>query len=192
MIDVNIIAKGNTARLIELECGRLGLGCEISELPLSDSRLYICDLEVTDARGLPADKTLVIGNTEGFSHSLTSTFLLTDLRKKLVEMLTNSAPQEKTVPPKRTKKSPSLTLLESTKSAKLRGGDVSLSPTEFKILSLLLDRKGDVVTHSEIDALIDGGNSNKANVYICFLRKKLEADGEKIIYSVRGKGFMIK
>ncbi|MBO5279743.1 MAG: winged helix-turn-helix transcriptional regulator [Clostridia bacterium] len=193
MIDVNILAKGNVARLISFECERLGLTCRISENPTDEAKLYVCDPEVTSADSLPTAKTLIIGKGDGaFIHSLEAPFLISDLRKELMSMLTEGEAREKAPAPKKGKKSLSLALNESTKSAKLRGNDISLSPTEFRILSLLLDRKGDVVTHDEINSLIEGERSNKANVYICFLRRKLESGGDKIIYSVRGKGFMIK
>lgn len=193
MIDVNILATDNSARLIALECERMGLSYRISKTALPDAKLYICDLEFGNADSLPLEKTIAIGSQNGrnFPHSLGSPFLLSDLRQMLVEILTNNLPQ-KSEAPKRQKKSVTVSLNEKDKSAKTRGNEIPLSPTEFKILDLLLSRKGEVVTHGEISTLIGGESSNKSNVYICFLRKKLEAHGDRIIYSIRGKGFMIK
>jgi len=58
---------------------------------------------------------------------------------------------------------------------------VRLSPIEFKLLALLVEREGEVVTHSEILARVWGANydlSDRRNVklYIWYLRKKLERD----------------
>lgn len=193
MIDVNIIADGNMAKLIALECERMGLKHQISHAPIPDTKLYICDLGFVGANSLPCEKTIVIGNTNdtNFCHSLGSPFLLSEFRKLLVEMLTDSTPT-KTEAPRRQKKTLTIVLNDKSQTAKIRGNEIKLSSTEFKILDLLLSRKGEVVTCEEIDTLINNQNSNKTNVYICFLRKKLEAQGDKIIYSIRGKGFTIK
>lgn len=193
MIDVSIVADEISARLIELECKRLGLKCAVSDTPKPDAKLYICELSKVKAEGLPKDKTIAICEQKptDFPQVIEPQFLLSDLRKMLVQMLTNT-PSPKNETPKRQKKAVTVLLSESGKSVKVRGNEISLSATEFKVLELLLSRRGKPVTHGEINSLINGKDTNKVNVYICHLRKKLEAGGDKIIHSVRGKCFMIK
>ena len=193
MVDVNIIAEGNTSKLIALECERLGLNCKISKAPITDAGLYICDVNLANADALPQDKTVIIGaqNERGFENSLGIPFLLTDLRQMLIKALSGNTPH-KAEASKKQKRTTAFLLSEKEEKVKIRGKEISLSPTEFKIFNLLFSRKGEVVTYDEINSLIGTANSNKANVYVCFLRKKLEAHGDKIIYSVRSKGFMIK
>ena len=76
------------------------------------------------------------------------------------------------------------------------GYDTSeLSETERRLLLLLLENKGKVVTMEEISKKVWGRDeikSNIVNVYIRYLRQKLEKDGSRrIIFTVRGKGYRI-
>ena len=68
----------------------------------------------------------------------------------------------------------------------------SLSPKEFILLEYLLARGGSVVSKAQLEGLLGAGESNKTEVYICFLRKKLEELGApQRIKTVRGKGYRI-
>ena len=70
---------------------------------------------------------------------------------------------------------------------------ILLSDNELKIMSALCDRMGYVVTREELSKLIGGASGNMCDVYICMLRKKIDDQfGVKLIYTVRGKGYMIK
>ena len=67
-----------------------------------------------------------------------------------------------------------------------------LSPKEMQVMKCLLDRRGDAVTREEIAAVIGESSANKTEVYVCFLRKKLEeCFGDRIIKTERGKGYKI-
>ena len=64
---------------------------------------------------------------------------------------------------------------------KVDGQTIRLSPIEFKLLALLVEREGEVVTHGEILARVWGSNydlSDRRNVklYVWYLRKKIEQD----------------
>ena len=68
-----------------------------------------------------------------------------------------------------------------------------LSEYEYKVLGLLCDRRGEVVTRDEISKMLGGEMSNMCDVYICHLRKKIDSSlGLKLILTVRGKGYMVK
>ena len=68
-----------------------------------------------------------------------------------------------------------------------------LSEYEYKVLGLLCDRRGEVVTRDEISKMLGGEMSNMCDVYICHLRKKIDsALGLKLILTVRGKGYTVK
>ena len=193
MIDVNIVASENTSKLLEIECQRLDLTYSVSSAPLDEARLYIIDTGFYGADIPFPNKTIAVGDGKELNARchIPKYFLLSELRQLIREIMLWDPPKEKIDSPK--KSAPAkLTLNKKSKSAKFKGREISLSQTEFKLLEALLIKKGDVLTTEEINRLINGGSSNKANVYICFLRKKLEVRGEKIIYSVRGKGFMIK
>ena len=69
---------------------------------------------------------------------------------------------------------------------------VVLSPNEKKIMEILLSQRENVVSREEITALIGDSVANKPEVYVCFLRKKLESlhcNGR--IRTVRGKGYRL-
>ena len=68
-----------------------------------------------------------------------------------------------------------------------------LSEYEYKVLSLLCEKRGELVTREEISKMLGGEMSNMSDVYICHLRRKIDSSlGLKLILTVRGKGYMIK
>ena len=193
MIDVNIIAGESLSKLLSLECERFGLSHRLSASPIDGAKVYIVSSEIGDTQRLPQGKTIFIGgDSEFFSYTLPNPFLLSEFRPMLWTLIFGGAEKEAKPRQEKVKKAIPLSLDSKKRTATVRRNEIKLSPTEFKILNLLMERKGEVVTHGEIDELIGGGASNKSNVYLCYLRRKLEAYGDKIILSVRGKGFMIK
>ncbi|HVM64725.1 MAG TPA: response regulator transcription factor [Acidimicrobiales bacterium] len=78
-----------------------------------------------------------------------------------------------------------------------RGADeVELTPREFDVLRYLLSRPGEVVTKQELlDHVwgdLDGGDANVVEVYVHYLRRKLDAPfGRATIQTVRGVGYRI-
>ena len=78
-----------------------------------------------------------------------------------------------------------------------RGGDlVALSPREYALLEYLAMRTGELVTRTEIwEHVYDfrsDAHSNVVDVYIGYLRKKLEREGEpKLIHTRRGQGYVL-
>ncbi|MEI2704400.1 MAG: response regulator transcription factor [Ilumatobacteraceae bacterium] len=74
------------------------------------------------------------------------------------------------------------------------GREVELSKTEFQLLELLLRNQGIVLDHSTIYDRIwgydFGPDSKNLAVYMSYLRRKLELDGEpKFLHTVRGVGY---
>lgn len=68
-----------------------------------------------------------------------------------------------------------------------------LSQYEYKVLSMLCERRGEVVTREDISRELGGDASNMCDVYICHLRKKIDSElGLKLILTVRGKGYCVK
>jgi two-component system response regulator MprA len=73
---------------------------------------------------------------------------------------------------------------------------LSLTPKEFLLLELFMRHPGQVLTRSEIYERVwgyDFGNaSNSLGVYVGYLRRKLEEDGEpRLIHTVRGVGYTL-
>jgi len=75
--------------------------------------------------------------------------------------------------------------------------EIELSPTEYELLMLFLRRPRQVLTRDIILDRVWGldfeGSSNVLEVYVGYLRNKLEAQGEpRLIHTVRGVGYVFK
>lgn len=77
------------------------------------------------------------------------------------------------------------------------GRIIPLTPKEYKLLDVLISRKGEVLKRRQ---LIDSAwgtefveNNNELNVHIKYLRTKIDAKGLKsLIHTIRGAGFVLK
>ena len=89
-------------------------------------------------------------------------------------------------------KSAPLTLSEREKCAFLFGEKITLTELEFALLSKLME-KDDFTSREELLATLwqDEATGSVLNVYVHYLREKLEAGGEKIIVSSRRQGYKI-
>ncbi len=84
-----------------------------------------------------------------------------------------------------------------TRVAHRKGREIELSPTEYELLALFLRRPRQVLTRDIILDRVWGmdfeGSSNVMEVYVGYLRSKLEANGEpRLIHTVRGVGYVCK
>ncbi len=75
--------------------------------------------------------------------------------------------------------------------------EIDLSPTEYELLALFMRRPRQVLTREIILDRVWGmdfeGSSNVMEVYIGYLRTKLEVEGEsRLIHTVRGVGYVFK
>lgn len=69
---------------------------------------------------------------------------------------------------------------------------ILLSKRELQTVSLLMEKQGKVATREEISCVIGESGANKVEVYICYLRKKLEKIcAKRVIATVRGKGYRL-
>ena len=71
------------------------------------------------------------------------------------------------------------------------GRRVLLSPKEYAVFELLLANRGKPVSRAQISERIGESSANKADVYICYLRKKIETPERRVIRTVRGKGYCL-
>ena len=77
------------------------------------------------------------------------------------------------------------------------GREVELSRTEFDLLEVLVHNQGVVLARDRLYELVWGGElqpeSKTLDVYIGYLRRKLEAEGEpRLIHTVRGIGYVAR
>ena len=90
-----------------------------------------------------------------------------------------------------------LSLDTSSHRAVRRGREIELSSKEFSILEFLMRNEGAILSRESIREHIWSwdydGESNVVDVYIRYLRKKIdEGESVKLIHTVRGSGYMIK
>ncbi len=88
--------------------------------------------------------------------------------------------------------SPRLTLSKDRKSALLDGKNIKLTAHEYALLSLLISGGSEYTSREKISKEIwDNAADGLINIYIHYLREKLEHTGEKIIISSRKLGYKI-
>ena len=90
-----------------------------------------------------------------------------------------------------------LTVDYNTHEVTRNGISITLSPKEFAVLLYLVRNKNIIVTREQIESNIwklqSEGSSNLVDVYIRYLRRKIDEDfEEKMICTIRGTGYMLK
>lgn len=84
-----------------------------------------------------------------------------------------------------------------SKTVKRAGAALTLTSTEYKLLYLFLQNPGKVISRTEILQEIWGTDvhigSNVVDVYINYLRKRLESGGgQRLIHTVIGMGYVLR
>ena len=143
------------------------------------------------ARGDRADITK--GLTLGADDYVTKPFGLEELVLRIKAILRRSQFSEVTAT---NLSSGPITLDSDSHQVTFNGEVVDLSPTEFRLLHVLLESKGRVLSKTylldEVWGITFESESTVADTYISYLRKKLHRDGFEGIKTVRGVGFVIQ
>jgi heavy metal response regulator len=90
-----------------------------------------------------------------------------------------------------------LEIEQSTHKVSRAGVGIELTPTEYGLLEYLMLNNGHVVTRTMLSEHVWNDDfdafSNVINVYINYLRKKVDHDHDKkLIHSLRGVGYVLK
>ncbi|MBN1249067.1 MAG: response regulator transcription factor [Anaerolineae bacterium] len=90
-----------------------------------------------------------------------------------------------------------LSLNPLTREVKRASREFDLTPTEFDLLQLFMQHPNQVLERGQILSQVWGynfvGDDNIIEVYVGYLRKKMEADGEpRLIQTVRGIGYVLR
>lgn len=85
----------------------------------------------------------------------------------------------------------------ATREVTRAGRPVELTRTEFTLLEMFLAHPRQVLTREQILKTVWGfdfePSSNSLDVYVMYLRRKTEADGEpRVVHTVRGVGYVLR
>ncbi|SDK41115.1 response regulator transcription factor [Lacicoccus qingdaonensis] len=144
------------------------------------------------ARDAVMDK--VGGLDSGANDYMTKPFeieeLLARIRAQLKqsEVIQNSKQEEMTIK--------NIKVLPSSREVFIGGEDVYLTQKEYDLFFYLLSNKNQVLSREQIIESVWGydyfGDTNTVDVYVRYLRKKIDQNSPSVISSVRGIGYMIK
>jgi two-component system OmpR family response regulator len=89
-----------------------------------------------------------------------------------------------------------LVLNTDTREVTRGGEDIQLTATQFELLRYLMENPKRVISKAQIlDRVWQydfGGQANIVELYISYLRKKIDANRAPMIHTVRGAGYVIK
>jgi len=89
-----------------------------------------------------------------------------------------------------------ITINDEQHSVSFNGEEIDLSPTEYRLLQILMERKGRVLSKKllldEVWGITFESESTVTDTYISYLRKKFHRDGFEGIKTIRGVGFQIQ
>ncbi|WUV84970.1 response regulator transcription factor [Streptomyces sp. NBC_01476] len=89
-----------------------------------------------------------------------------------------------------------LTVDEDAREVSRGGEAIDLSPTEFELLRYLMRNPRRVLSKAQILEQVwsydFGGQAHVVELYISYLRRKIDAGREPMIHTVRGAGYVLK
>lgn len=135
----------------------------------------------------------VAGLTAGGDDYVTKPFSLEELVARLRGLIRRTAllqPEEAVL------RVGDLSLDEESYEVSRAGTAIQLTATEFELLRYLMRNPRTVLSRDQIlDRVWDydfGGRSSVVELYISYLRKKVDSLGPRMIHTVRGVGYMLK
>jgi len=163
-------------------------GVEVARrLRAGDPQLAILMLTAKDA---PADQ--VVGLDAGADDYLVKPFTLEVLTARVRALLRRKEPNETEV-----LRFGDLALDTGTRSARRGSREIALTTTEYELLLQFLRHPRQVLEKEQLTEKVwgydFGGNYNVLEVYVRYLRQKLEATGEsRLIHTLRGAGYVLR
>ena len=150
---------------------------------------------VLTARDTVSDR--VSGLDAGADDYLPKPFALEELLARLRALLRRAVPEGQNGQASEVLSFADLTLDPGTREVRRGGREISLTRTEFALLELFLYYPKHVLTRGRILEEVWGydfpTSGNALEVYVGYLRRKTEAEGEpRLIHTVRGVGYVLR
>jgi two-component system response regulator MprA len=150
---------------------------------------------VLTARDTVSDR--VSGLDAGADDYLPKPFALEELLARLRALLRRAIPEGQNGQASEMLSFADLTLDPGTREVRRGGREISLTRTEFALLELFLSYPKHVLTRGRILEEVWGydfpTSGNALEVYVGYLRRKTEAEGEpRLIHTVRGVGYVLR
>lgn len=134
----------------------------------------------------------VLGLETGADDYLVKPFALEELLARVKALLRRAQPKASS-----TLTFEDITLDRGSRTVRRKDREIPLTATEFNLLQLFMENPRQVLTRERIMEAIWGydfeGESNVLEVYIGYLRRKLEEGGlPRVLHTVRGVGYVLR
>jgi two-component system OmpR family response regulator len=152
------------------------------------------DLPVVFLTARDAVEDRIAGLTAGGDDYVTKPFSLEELVARLRALMRRAGAQQAVTSSILTVGD--LELDEDSHEVRRGGVDITLTATEFELLRFLMRNPRRVLSKAQIlDRVWNydfGGQANVVELYISYLRKKIDAGREPMIHTMRGAGYVLK
>ena len=187
------------ARMLELELEAMQFSVAVNSSPTSrENDLILVDLDSASIPRKAGNDARIVGFTRHFDVSaldperrcsmiLHRPFQMRILREEVASVGATAEEREE-----RTRISNDLTITLEENILTVGDASLTLRPKEAVLVSALLSRRGSVVSREELSSLLGESATNKTDVHVCYLRRKLATVTERpIIKTVRNQGYKI-
>ncbi len=187
------------ARMLELELAAMHFSVVVNSAPTQRKNdLILVDLDSVSVPQKAGDGARIVGFTRLFDVSgldasrrcsmiLHRPFQMRILREEVALLNVTTQERER---PKREKSD--LEIILDGNTLTIDDKQLTLRPKEAAVMSCLLANRGTTVPREELSSIIGESSTNKTDVHICYLRRKIATVTERsVIKTVRGRGYKI-